>query len=96
MQWYLPHHPVKHTHKPVKVRRVCNAASEFHGISMNYKLLSGRELLGNLFGIVLRFREHQIAITANIESMFLQVAFPKEECRVLRFLWRGKTDDNIF
>ena len=24
MQWYLPHHPVKHPHKPGKVRRVCN------------------------------------------------------------------------
>ena len=26
MQWYFPHHPVKHPHKPGKVRRFCNAA----------------------------------------------------------------------
>ena len=33
MQWYLPHHPVKHPHKPGKVRRVCNAASKFKGVT---------------------------------------------------------------
>ena len=95
MQLYLPHHPVKHPHKPGKVRRVCNAASKFKGVSLNDKLLSGPDLLRNLLGIVFRFREHLIAITADIESMFLQVAVPKEECRVLRFLWRNKPDDNI-
>ena len=95
MQWYLPHHPVKHPHKPGKVRRVCNAASKFKGVSLNDKLLSGPDLLRNLVGIVFRFREHLIAITAGIESMFLQVAVPKEECIVLRFLWRDKPDDNI-
>ena len=45
MQWYLPHHPVKHTQKPGKVRRVCNAASKFKGVSLNDKLLSGPDLL---------------------------------------------------
>ena len=95
MQWYLPHHPVKHPHKPGKVRRVCNAASKFKGTSLNDKLLSGPDLLRNLVGIVFRFREHQIAITADIESMFLQVAVPKEECKVLRFLWRNRPEDSI-
>ena len=41
MQWFLPHHPVKHSHNPGKVRRVCNAASKFRGVSLNNKLLSG-------------------------------------------------------
>ena len=95
MQWYLPHHPVKHPHKSGKVRRVCNAASKFKGVSLNDKLLSGPVMLRNLVGIVFRFREHQIAITADIQSMFLQVAVPKEECKVLRFLWRDRTEDSI-
>ena len=85
MQWYLPHHPVKHPHKPGKVRRVCNAASKFKGVSLNDKLLSGPDLLRNLVGIIFRFREHEIAITADIESMFLQVTVPKEECKVFVF-----------
>ena len=95
MQWYLLHHPVKHPHKPGKVRRVCNAASKFKGVSLNDKLLSCPDLLRNLVGIVFRFREHEIAMTADIESMFLQVAVPKEECKCLRFLWRDKPSDTV-
>ena len=95
MQWYLPHHPVKHPHKPGKVRRVCNAASKFKGFSLNDKLLSGPDLIRNLVGIVFRFGEHEIAMTADIESMFLQVAVPKEECKCLRFLWRDKPSDTV-
>ena len=90
MQWYLPHHPVKHPHKPGKVRRVCNAASKLKGVSLNDKFLSGSDLLRFLVGKVFRFREHEIAMTADIESMFLQVAVPKEESNCLRFLWRDK------
>ena len=82
MQGYLPHHPVKHPHEPGKVRRVCNAASKFKGVSLNDKLFSGPDLLRNLVRIVFRFREHLITVTADIESMFSHVAVPKEECTV--------------
>ena len=95
MHWYLLHHPVKHPHKSGKVRTVCNAASIFKSVSLNDKLLSGPDLLRNLVGIVFRFRERQIAIPADIESMFLQVAVPKEKCKVLRFLWRDSPEDSI-
>ena len=70
MQWYSRHNPVEHPHKPGKIRRVCNAASKFRGVWLNDKLLSGSHLLHNLVGIVFRFRENQIAITADIESVF--------------------------
>ena len=95
MQWYSPHHPVKYPHKPGKVRRVCKAASKFRGVSRNDKLPSGPDLLRHLVGIIFRLREHHIAITADIESMFSQVAVPKEKCRVLCFLWRDKPDDFV-
>ena len=58
---------------------------------MNDTLLSGPDLLR----IVFRFSENPIAITAVIESMFLQVAVPKKECKVLRFLWRDSPEDSI-
>ena len=47
MQCYLPHQPVKHPHKPGKVRRVCKAGSKFRGFSLNDMLLSGPDLLRN-------------------------------------------------
>ena len=96
MQWYSLHHPVKHQHKLGKVRRVCNAASKFKGVSLNDKLLTGPDLLKGLIGIIFRFRAHEIAITAHMESTFLQVAVPKGECKVFRFFsWCDRTVDEI-
>ena len=88
LQWYLPHNPVINPHKPEKVRRVCNAAAKYQGVALNDKLLSGPDLLQSLIGIIFRFREHQIALSADIEAMFLQVAVPNDDSRCLRFLWR--------
>ena len=82
-------------HKPEKVRRVCNAAAKFRGTSLNDMLLTGPDLLQNLVGIIFRFREHPIALTADIEAMFLQVKVPPQDCKVLRFLWRNHPDDPI-
>ena len=38
-EWYLPHHPVVHPHKPGKVRRDLNGAAKFHGQSLNSQFL---------------------------------------------------------
>ena len=92
LQRYLPHHPVIYPHKPEKVRRVCNAAAEYQGVALNDKLLSGPDLLQSLIGIIFRFREHQIALSADIEAMFLQVGVPKDDSRCLRFLWREDSE----
>ena len=95
LQWYLPHHPVINPHKPEKVRRVCNAAAKYQGVALNDKLLLGPDLLQSLIGIIFRCREHQIALSADIEAMFLQVAVPKNDSRCLRFLWREDPERRI-
>ena len=85
--WYLPHHPVLDPNKPGKVRRVCNAAAKYKVICLNDKLLAGPDLLHGLIGTIFRFREGP-ALTADIESMFLQVQVPERDKSCLRFLWR--------
>ena len=95
LQWYLPDHPVINSHKPEKVRRVCNAAAKYQGVALNDKLLSGPDLLHNLMGIVFRFREHQIALSADLEAMFHQVAVPNNDSRCLRLLWREDPEQKI-
>ena len=95
LQWYLPHHPVINPHKPEKVRRVCNAAAQYQGVALNDKLLSGPDLLQSLVGIIFRFREHQIALSADIEAMFLQIGVPSADSRCLRFLWRDNPEQRI-
>ena len=63
-EWYLPHHPVTNPNKPGKVRRVLNGAANFHGTSLNKSLLTGPDLLHNLIHVLLRFRQHQFAVSA--------------------------------
>ena len=94
-EWYLPHHPVLNPNKPGKVRRVCNAASKYKDICLNDKLLAGPDLLLGLIGTIFRFREGPIALTANIESMFLQVQVPEQDRSCLRFLWRPRTNEPV-
>ena len=95
LKWYLPHHPVINPHKPEKVRRVCNAAAQYQGVALNDKLLSGPDLLQSLVGITFRFREHQIALSADIEAMFLKIYVPSSDSRCLRFLWRDNPEQRI-
>ena len=94
-QWYLPHHPVINPNKPGKVRRVCNAASEFEGQSLNKSLFIGPGLLQNLVGIIFRFREKPFGMSKDIESLFLQVQVPPEDAKCLRFVWRENQSDEI-
>ena len=72
-----------------------NAAAKYKGESLNDTLLPGLDLLQSLVGIIFRFREHQIALTADIEAMFLQVKVPPQECIVLKILWRSRPEDKV-
>ena len=94
-QRYVPHHPVENPNKPGKVRRVCKAASKFRGVSLNDNLLTEPDLLQNLIGIIFRFREQKIAITADIAAMFLQVKVPPGDRKVLKFLWRDNPNEPV-
>ena len=69
--WYQPHHPAENINKPGKVRRVANATSKFRGQSLNSNLLKGPDLLNNLLGVLMRFREHPVAVLADIEGMYM-------------------------
>ena len=74
---------------------MCNAASKFGGVSLNDNLMAGPDLLQSLIGIIFRFREKKIALTADVEAMFLQVKVPPADCKVLKFLWRENNTDPI-
>ena len=80
---------VTNANKPGKVRRVANASSVFQGQSLNSNLLKGPDLLSNLTGVILRFRENKIALSADIEKLFIQVKVAPEDRKFLRFLWKN-------
>ena len=83
----VPYHPVTNPNKPEEVRRVANAISKFRGESLNSNLLTGPDLLNILDSVLLRFREHPVAVLLDIEWMFMQIAVRPEEQAALRFLW---------
>ena len=93
--WYLSHHPVLNPHKPVKVRRVSDAAANYQGTSLNDQFSSGPHLLNSLVSILMRFRQESIAMSDDIEAMFNQVAVPEEDQSVLRFVWRRTPEDKV-
>ena len=94
-EWYLPHHPVVSPNKPGKVRRVLNGAAKFHGASLNKSLLTVPDLLQNLIYVLLRFRQHPFAVSADIYGMFLQVVVLPCDRPSLRFLWREDPKSNV-
>ena len=83
--WYLHYHPIHYKQKK-KIRRVKNAASIYKGHSLNKALLTGPDLLCSLIGLLLRFPQFAIAVTGNIEAMFMQIAVRKEDQDALRFI----------
>ena len=88
-EWYLPHHPVVNPNKPGKVRRVLNSMA--HPLM---SLLTGTDLLQNLIYVLLRFRQHQFAVSVDIEGMFLQFGVLPCDKPSLRFLWREDPTSN--
>ena len=90
--WYIPHHPV--FSKPGKVRPVFDCSAQCHGTSLNRECMQGPNLTNNLMDVLLRFRQFNYAIIADIESMYLQVRVPDADRNALRFLWYDD-DDSI-
>ena len=92
--WYLPHHRVFNPNKPEKIRVVFDCAAKFRGVSLNSQLLQGPDLTNSPFGVLIRFREDQVALMADIEAMFHQVHVSPHDYDALRFLWWPNNDFN--
>uniref|UniRef100_A0A5S6Q5T6 Reverse transcriptase domain-containing protein n=1 Tax=Trichuris muris TaxID=70415 RepID=A0A5S6Q5T6_TRIMR len=89
--WYLPHHGVRSVAKPDKLRVVFDDSAVFNGISLNNMLSKGPPLLSDLCHLLIRFRRYQIAVAADVDHMFLQVAVSQSDQTVIRFLWRNSS-----
>lgn len=92
--WYLPHFAVVNQMKPDKLRVVHDAAAKTKGVALNDLLLKGPDLLQSLPGVVMKFRQHKVAVTADIKEMFMQVKLKTADRDALRYLWRGDRRDD--
>ena len=77
--WFIPHHGVYHARKPNKIRVVFDCAATYQGVSLNSTLLQGPNLTNNIVDVLLKFRQHEVALMSDIESMFYQVKVPPQD-----------------
>ena len=85
---YLRHRPViRESAETTKIRPVFDRSVHFeHRRSFDANLEVGPNLNPDIMGILMRWRRHKIAWTADIEKEFLQIAIHPDH-KQMTFLW---------
>ena len=91
-KWYVPHFGAYHPRKPDQIRVVFDSSAEFQGVSLNKELLPGPDLMNSLVGVLIRFRQDNIAVMCDIEQMFHTFHVDPKHQNFLRFLWFKDND----
>ncbi|XP_055714768.1 uncharacterized protein LOC129808888 [Phlebotomus papatasi] len=88
---YLPHHPVvKESSSSTPVRVVFDASAKTTtGVALNDVLMVGPRTQEDIFNILIRFRQYNVVIKADIRKMFRQVLVQEEDQNLQRILWRN-------
>lgn len=66
---------------------VFDCGAKYKGVSLNSQLLQRPNLTSSLVGVLMRFRQEQVVVMADIQAMFHQVKVAEEHVDYLRFLW---------
>ena len=91
---YISHHAiVRPEKKSTPVRIVFNSSASFNGHCLNDYWHKGPDLLNNLFGVRLRFRENAVAVFGDIAKMYHMIGITPPDQHVHRFLWRSFETD---
>ena len=68
--FYIPHHEViKRESESTPCRIVFNTSAKFNGHIINDYWAKGPTLMRNLLGVIIRFREEEVAVTGDIKKM---------------------------
>lgn len=95
--FYFPHHPVlRPDNITTKLRTVFNGSAHTStGLSLNDVLMSGPTIQQDLFNILLRFRCHRYAMTADIKKMFRQILIHDSDRQLQLILWRFSPEEAV-
>ena len=87
---YISHHEVlKPDSKTTPVRIVFNSSVNYMGHVLNEYWAKGPDLLNNLLGILIRFRENEVAFIGDVRKMYHTVHTKEIDQHTHRFLWRN-------
>ena len=87
--YYLTHHEVLKSESSTPFRIVFNSSLNYQGQNLNDYWAKGPNLLNNLIGILLRFRERKVAMTGDIKKMYHAIKISRVDQNTHRFLWRN-------
>ena len=95
--FYLPMHVVyKSSSTTTKVRPVFDASAKSStGESLNDTLLVGPTVHPLLIDVLLQFRWHRIALTADVSKMYRAVELVKSDQDFHHFVWRSEPDGSL-
>lgn len=94
---FFPHHPViRESSSTTKLRGVFNASSPTStGLSYNDIQCVGPTVQDDLLSILLRFRQHKIIITADVEKMYRQILVHPDFRYLQQILYRFDPHDEL-
>ena len=95
--FYLPQHVVmKELSTTTKLRVVFDgSAFTTNGNSLNGNLMVGAQQQDDIFGIFLLFQLHAVALSADIEKRYRQIALSKEAKDFHRIVWRPDSNEEL-
>ncbi|GFT62822.1 uncharacterized protein TNCV_1606571 [Trichonephila clavipes] len=95
--YYMPHHGVLRPEKSTtKLRVVFNATNPTsNGLSLNSIQYNGVLAQNDLFTIMIKFREHPYAFTADVKMMYRMKLIHESQQPLLRILWKESPEDPV-
>lgn len=90
--YFVPHHGITNPKFRVVFDGSCTTTS---GASCNDMQCVGEKLQDNLVDILIRFRLHPIALTADIKQMYRQILVKEEQRKFQYILWRSSPDQPV-
>jgi hypothetical protein len=93
---YIPHHAVMKDSSTTKLRQVFNASQKTkNGMSLNEQLAIGKIVQPTIFQLMLRWRQHRIAVVADLEKMYKQLKIDQSQYKYQMVLWRDHPSEPI-
>ncbi|GFX72662.1 uncharacterized protein TNCV_4062581 [Trichonephila clavipes] len=95
--YYMPHHGVLRPEKSTtKLRVVFNATNPTsNGLSLSSIQYNGGLAQNDLFTIMIKFREHLYAFTADVKMMYRMIPIHESQQPLLRILWKESPEDPV-
>ncbi|XP_038106572.1 uncharacterized protein LOC119766210 [Culex quinquefasciatus] len=97
-RYYMPHHAILHpSSSTIKLRVVFDASAKMSptSVSLNEALQVGGTVQSDLFSILLAFRKHPVAFTADLSKMYRKIRVALSDTRFQRIFWRADPSEFI-